>query len=275
MSGWGAIYNNSMYGLYEQSSQIARLSEQATTGARVNRASDDPTAAYQIMHLLDESATYQSYIRNIGGVGDNLTNADTILQQVSSDIATVQQSATQMATNSYNDQQRTVMAGQIDSLLQECVSLANSQQAGQYTFSGDAATTQPYKTVLKNGKIVDVVYQGGKSELTVPVAPGVAYSGTLVGSEVFGLHDRQAPVLADNTLRLSVGSGTSTAHASSGWTCATPAPLWDRAMPAFPPAAAPTTTPSWATTPSAWTPTPRPSNWMMGPSPPTPALRRT
>lgn len=212
MSGWGAIYNNSMYGLYEQSAQIARLSEQATTGARVLRASDDPTAAYQIMHLLKESDTYASYIRNVGTVADGLSNADTILQQISSDIASVQQTVTQMATNSYNDQQRTVAAGQIDSILKECVSLANSQQLGQYTFGGDATTTLPYQSVLKNGKIVAVEYRGGRNELSVPVAPGVSYSGTLVGSDVFQLNNRQDPVLNTNTLGLTVGAGTSTAH---------------------------------------------------------------
>ena len=51
MAGWGAIYNNVTFALRSQAAELARLQEQAASGVRVVRASDDPANAYRILQL--------------------------------------------------------------------------------------------------------------------------------------------------------------------------------------------------------------------------------
>jgi flagellin-like hook-associated protein FlgL len=49
MSGsLNGIYNNTSYALNLNTEAIGTLQEQVSSGSRVNRASDDPSAAYQI-----------------------------------------------------------------------------------------------------------------------------------------------------------------------------------------------------------------------------------
>ncbi len=49
MSGsLGNIYNNVSFALGLHTDALARLQEQASTGSRINRVSDGPSAAYRI-----------------------------------------------------------------------------------------------------------------------------------------------------------------------------------------------------------------------------------
>ncbi|MHC4722571.1 MAG: hypothetical protein ACYS6I_07665, partial [Planctomycetota bacterium] len=103
-----------------------------------------------------------------------------------------------------------------DSILEQVVSLANSQLSGHYLFSGASSDVQPY-TVERdsNGNISRVIYQGSTEERNVAVAPGVEVSPVLVGDELFRTENRGAPdfVTADDagvtTTGVVAGTGTS------------------------------------------------------------------
>ena len=45
------IYNSVSYALYQQAKALAGLQEQVSTGSRINRVSDDPSATYQVLGL--------------------------------------------------------------------------------------------------------------------------------------------------------------------------------------------------------------------------------
>ena len=62
---------------------------------------------------------------------------------------------------------------EIDSILEQIVSLANSQYSGEYVFSGNDSGTIPYKVERTDDKISSVTYQGSDTARTVEVAPGV------------------------------------------------------------------------------------------------------
>ena len=44
------VYNNISFALARQTEALSRLQEQASTGSRINRPSDDPSTAYQYSH---------------------------------------------------------------------------------------------------------------------------------------------------------------------------------------------------------------------------------
>ena len=61
------------------SEAMARLQEQASTGARLNRASDDPSAAYQVLGLNSQQTSMENYIDNLSKMVNTLEISSTII----------------------------------------------------------------------------------------------------------------------------------------------------------------------------------------------------
>jgi len=206
---WGVIYNNTQTSISALSDALARLQEQASTGARIIRASDGPNDAYRILHLKQTSLNLANYTKNLDSVDANLEGASSALQQMSNSLIRVRELLTQAASQTYVGSNRTAMAEEINSLLEEIVSVANYQNLGRYVFGGSAVTAAPYVADRTDGRITAVRYQGSHDDLPVPVAPGVQCSGMLVGDEVFRNNDRHSPVFLGDT-GAAAGTGTST-----------------------------------------------------------------
>lgn len=209
MSGWGSVYNNVAYALSLQMDQLARLQEQASTGSRVNRASDDPADAYAILRLQGKQNRAASDAKSLSAIETNLQMCDSALQDVSTALQQLQQLLSQAASGTYTIDQRASMAEEVDSLLERVLAQANTQGAAGYVFGGGRLGTAPYAAQRDaNGRITSVLYQGSSSPMPVPVAEGVLQYGQLVGDSVFRADQRQAPVFLGST-GAAAGAGTS------------------------------------------------------------------
>lgn len=210
MSGWGTIYNNTMYSLRLHSAELARLQEQITR-ARVVRASDDPSDAHRILQLRAQSLSIGTYRKNLSTVDSNLDQACSIVGSISTGLGNAKGSLSQVLSSTYDQSHRLLKAQEIDSLLEDVVMWANSERLGQYLFSGASVQTRPYVVETDGGRITSVQYQGSLADLPAPVAPGVEYSAAVVGDEVFRCDDRAEPIFLGDT-GAKAGAGTSSAR---------------------------------------------------------------
>lgn len=209
MSGWGTIYSNTKYSLSMYSQRIAALQEQVASGARVNRASDDPGDAYRIMRLKAQSASLEQYERNVQEATRTLELGHSLISEVSNNLQSVLQKVEQAASGTYSDANRVVLGEDINSILDQVLALANTENLGQYVFSGANSHVKPYAAETQDGYVTAVTYQGSRTDLPVPIAPGVEMSGVTVGEEVFRRDDRRPPEFLGET-GVSTGTGTST-----------------------------------------------------------------
>ncbi len=212
MCSWGAIYNNTAYALSVQTDLISRLQEQATTGSRINRASDAPSDAYRVLNLRQQAASTDSYSKNLQEVIRNLTSSQQSLQSVSTNLTRAQQLLTQAASGTYVGENRNAIAEEIDSLLEQVVLSANTQSVGRSLFGGSSTGMTPYEVTRTGGKITAVTYQGSSHDLPVPVAPGVQYSGMACGDDIFRVNKRGTPELALSTTGARLGTATPSAR---------------------------------------------------------------
>ncbi len=208
MSGWARIFNNSVYALQTQSSYLARLQEQTSTGARLIRTSDDPADAYRVMHLETQMDTLDIYVQNIDMLTGNIRDAESQLRFIAEGVTAAKVALTAGVSDN-NADQRYIYAAQIDAELEKVVAAANQKSLGQYFFGGANAEQPPYEVIREGGKIVAVNYVGSYEERPVEVAPGVEYTGRLVGDGIFRVDDRQAPVFFGDT-----GAAAGTASSS-------------------------------------------------------------
>ena len=212
MAGWSAIYLNAKFALNQHQRVIARLQEQAATGARILRPSDGSSDAFRIAHLRSKARSIEAYRKNLDHVVLGLEEASDAVTQMNEALARVKVVLTQASSGTMNASNRVAIAEEVNSLLEECVSLANYNSLGRYLFGGSDVAAPPYVVARENGtrgNIQSVTYEGSSIDQPVPVAPGVSHSGLFVGEEVFRCDQRQAPVFYGGT-GAAAGSTTST-----------------------------------------------------------------
>lgn len=210
MSGaLSSIYNNVSFALQLHSEALARLQEQAATGACINRPSDGPSAAYQILGLNSQQSSLQNYLDNLSDMVGTLQVSSTILEDMIAALAETKTRLTQIVGGIYGEEGQERTAERINDTLEQIVSLANTKHAGRYLFSGSNTAAAPFTVQRTNGQIVAVTYQGSDTVLNVEVAPGLKSSAFYVGDEVFRSSSRAEPIFLGDT-GAKAGTGTST-----------------------------------------------------------------
>ena len=209
MSGTlNSIYNNVSYALYIHSLEMARLQEQASTGSRINRPSDDPSSSYRVLTLNSQQISLGNHINNLTEALGTLELSSTVIQEIQSTVTDTKVRLTQVISGIYNDETRKQLADGINELLEQVVSLANTKHMGQYLFGGNNTTSAPYLAERTNGQITSVTYQGSLENREIEVAPGIRSSVFQVGQDIFHSDDRSDPLFLGDT-GIKAGTGTS------------------------------------------------------------------
>jgi len=202
------IHNNVSFALNLHHEVMARLQEQASTGSRINRASDDPSAAYQVLELNSQQRLLKNYMDNISEATGVLEISTSVIENITSTISDAKVQLTQIISGTYDEAGRQRLAEQINDSLEQMVSLANTQHLGQYIFGGGNTSSVPYVAQRTNGKITSVSYQGSTQQRDIEVAPGVQSNAYHVGEDIFCSDNRGTPEFLGNTGAVA-GSGTS------------------------------------------------------------------
>lgn len=202
------IYNNTCFALNLHYEAMARLQEQTYTGSRINRASDDPSAAYRLLGLNSQQKLLENYMDNISGAISVLETSSINIENMASKLADTKASLTQIFSGTYTENNRQISAKQINETLEHMVSLANTIHAGQYIFGGGNTSTAPYAVQRTDGEITSVTYQGSLQQRNIEVAPGVQSNAYNIGEDTFSSDNRGTPVFVGST-GAAVGSGTS------------------------------------------------------------------
>lgn len=202
------IYNNVSFALYLHTEAMARLQEQASTGSRINRASDDPSVAYRVLGLNSQEKSMENYVDNLSEAVDILGLTYTVIEDISSALTETKVRLTQIASGIYNEESRERAAVGINDMLEQIVSLANTKHMGQHLFAGGNTTSAPYLVGRTNGDITSVTYQGSYENRNIEAAPGVTSSAFHVGDNIFRSDERSDPIFLGDT-NAKAGTGTS------------------------------------------------------------------
>ncbi|RKY11732.1 MAG: flagellar hook-associated protein 3 [Planctomycetota bacterium] len=202
------VYNNAGFALSLHTDALARLQEQASTGSRVNRPSDDPSAAYQILGLSSQGNLLANYMDNLSQVVDTLGISSSTISNMQSSLTQVKVLLTQVASGVYDEQARERTSGQINDILEHMVLLANTEHMNEYLFGGGDSTSAPYTVERTDGKITSVNYQGNSQGRNIEVAPGVQAPAFYAGDSIFRSDGRAEPIFSGLT-GAAPGTGTS------------------------------------------------------------------
>lgn len=201
------LYRSTSYALEKQATAMALLSEQVSTGSQINRISDSPSEANRIMSLSSNNTRLSYFTEEMADFSDKLNLASSLIESMSEQLTDFKGKLTQAL--SMGGTHKEALALGIDDLLENLVSLANTERNGQHVFGGADGVSKPYVVEKDNGLITGVYYQGSYEDRKIEVAPSVELSSVFIGDKMFRESSRQAVEFITNTTGAEVGSGTS------------------------------------------------------------------
>jgi flagellar hook-associated protein 3 len=178
--------SNTLANVQKSTSNMSRLQEQISTGKKVNRVSDDPAGARKILSLRSEDLRLDQYASNIQRATQSLDFSASALQNTSDILVRITELTMQGVSDSTDQGSRSIIANEINQLLETIMQSANTQWLGHYTFAGTETTTEPFVSARNSsGDISAVTYNGNRETIEYNVGPNTNSVVNLTGDEVF------------------------------------------------------------------------------------------
>ncbi len=152
------------------------------TGSKINKPSDDPAGAAQMILMQDTGSQIDSYNQSIGSVNGQLSTADSTLNSVVTVLQRAIGLATEGANGTLSDTDRQAIADELSGIQSELISLANTSYQGRYLFSG-TADSLPF--VADQAAQSGVTYKGNAGTNVVAIGTGYQIQVNVPGSQVF------------------------------------------------------------------------------------------
>jgi len=163
---------------------LARFQEQMTTGLRVNRASDDPTAFAQARRLEHLNQRYEQYLRTIGGATSWVDHTQDTLDQMADRITEAYERGIRANSHVFDTAERDAEANRIELILSDVVDLLNATDGDEYLFAGSRTTVQPF-----DGAGGVVVYNGNTAGRSRQIGDNLRMDVNISGDRI---HDTGA-----------------------------------------------------------------------------------
>ena len=138
------IFESVKYNLGNISEELSKANEIATTGKKINNLSDDPVGLTQSLTIQSDLAGIEQMGRNIDFGNSWLNASESALTSVETILSDTKALCVQMANGTIGADQRSAAAETVQNNLEEIVSLANANVAGNYIFSGTKTDTIPF-----------------------------------------------------------------------------------------------------------------------------------
>jgi len=159
--------------LFEQSVRIS-------SGKKLSRPSQDPQASERVLRIRDQVSRINQYFRNIQRASLELSNTEVVLTALREDSTTVIQKVQQGLNDIISQNDRDMIATEIEEILDNMFYLSTNSIDGKRLFSGGAVSTNP---VVLSGGIYS--YQGDGLARMVEIAENRKIQTNVLGSAVF------------------------------------------------------------------------------------------
>ncbi len=166
-------------------SSLADLQDQVTTGKRWQVASDDPVAANTVLANASQQRAIAQYQTGISTAQRRNALEDGVLQQLTDLVSRAREIGIQQGDASANSTTRQQAVGEVNGLIAQAVSLANTKDGDEFLFGGVQSTSAPY-TVDTTGPAYSFTTTGAAGTRAIEIGAGDRITATHDGASVFG-----------------------------------------------------------------------------------------
>jgi flagellar hook-associated protein 3 FlgL len=157
---------------------VMTAQEQAGTGIRVQKPSDDPVAAAAARRETSRQKLADAGVSVSEEATLQLEGTDSVLNDVFAALTSAHDLALENATATASSENRTNAAHQVRMMREQMVSLGNTNLAGRYVFAGYRDQTPAFAA--------DGTFVGDSSSKELQVLPGLVVKASISGDKVFG-----------------------------------------------------------------------------------------
>jgi len=172
----GMTADNALYNLQKGRAAIDTLQEQVASGLQVNKPSDDPLTARQLLDLQHQIAQGSQYTSNISKGSTLLNMTSTALNGMSDIMTQIKKIAADNVSGNGSQSDRNGVGATLDTLKQQLIDMGNTQYGGQYVFGGVKNDQPPFAS--------DGTFNGSDDDLKVEVAQGSKVSVSVSGGKL-------------------------------------------------------------------------------------------
>lgn len=168
----------------EQSQSALNVAlQQVATGKRVNQPSDDPGASANMVQNGIDTANNDQYMQNINTLQTTVQAASSALNNVVSSLTQAISLGTQGANGTNSASNLQALATEVQGILSNVVSQANTSVQGNYIFGGTVTGTAPYTADASSP--TGYTYNGNNNANAVAIGENLNVQVNLPGSQIF------------------------------------------------------------------------------------------
>jgi flagellar hook-associated protein 3 FlgL len=179
-----SFYQTIQQGLLNRASELKKIDEKVSSGKNFNRPSDDPISLVSTLGFRTALSRVEQYSQNSETGTLWLSSSETAISQVSELAKQAQDIANQMGYGTQTAETRTQAAAEVGQLLDQAISLGNTQVAGKYIFAGYRTSTAPFSKTTVGG-VETVVYNGDTNDFQIQVGTNEQLTVGKNGQTVF------------------------------------------------------------------------------------------
>ncbi len=176
------IYDTIKLRLSRITEELNKANTVVATGKRILKLSDDPVGLTQGLSIKSTLSNIEQMGRNITLGKSWLAASESAMTQVQDIISEAKALSVQMASDTAGEAERRSAAETVQNLLEEIVSLANTEVNGRYVFAGSETDTAPFSLESDNS----VTYHGDNNPFTVKTGKDATVQVGSDGEAVFG-----------------------------------------------------------------------------------------
>ncbi|MGD8672600.1 MAG: flagellar hook-associated protein FlgL [Thiogranum sp.] len=176
------LFRQGVNAILDQQTRVAETQLQLASGKRINRPSDDPTGAAQILGLSESLKVTEQYQKNIEHARSRLELEDAALGSVGDALQRARELAVQGLNDTNGAQDRAAIAQEIRQLTDEVLGLANRKDgAGEFLFAGFQGQNAPFS----HDGSGNFSYAGDQGQRQLQVGPARQVADGDSGLDVF------------------------------------------------------------------------------------------
>jgi len=152
-------FNSMIENIFNVQTDYNNIMEKMSSQKEINRTSDNPVAMTRILDFRKTKYSIEQYNSNIDSADAWLSSSESKLSAAGDLISKARELAVREASSTATQTTRILAANEIQSLMDEMLSLANSTLNGRYLFSGSVTDKLPFLSSESSARI-----DAGKAE---------------------------------------------------------------------------------------------------------------